>query len=62
MYQELLDIVRSGDQPEEEASSASTDITDHRALDNYHANMTVVPEESETEYPSFTAKRGNNKA
>lgn len=63
MYQELLNIVRSGDEPEEEASSASTDITDqYRAADNYTANMTVVPEESETEYPSFTAKRGNTKA
>ena len=64
MYQELLDIVRSGDQPDnEEASSASTDITEpYRAADNYSANMPVVLEESETEFPSFSAKRGKNKA
>lgn len=60
MYQELLDIVRNGDQPDEEASSASTDITESQnrpAANNYSANMPVVLEESETEFPSFSAKK-----
>ena len=54
MYQELLDIVRSGDEPEADTTSAS-DVS--RAADNYHANMNVIAEESETEYPSFSQKR-----
>lgn len=61
MYSELLDIVRGAEQPdEEEASSASTDVTEYRAADNYAANMPIVAEESETEYPSFSAKRKPN--
>ena len=62
MYKELLDIVRNGDQPEEEAGSTSTDMTEPRttAADQYASNMPVVVEESETEFPSFSAKKKNN--
>lgn len=57
MYQELLDIVRNGDKPDEE-TSASTAVTDYpsRAADNYSANMPIVAEVDEPEYPSFGGK------
>ena len=59
MYTELLDIVRNAEQAGEEANSESTDVTEYRAADNYAANMPIVDEESETEYPSFSIKRKN---
>jgi len=52
MYQELLDIVRNADQADD--ASVSTDAT---AAKGYEANMPVVLEESETEYPSFSMKK-----
>jgi len=54
MYQELLDIVRNADSPADDAST-STDAT--AAHKGYEANMPVVLEESETEYPSFSMKK-----
>jgi len=51
MYKELLDIVRNSDQPDD--TSTSTDVT-NRA---YAANLPVVLEESETEFPSFSMKK-----
>ena len=49
MYAELLDIVRGADQPEDDVSGTSTEAT----RNEYVANMPVVEEESEAEYPSF---------
>ena len=58
MYSELLDIVRGAEDPDDtETGSASTDVTEYRAADNYAANMPIVAEESETEYPSFSVKK-----
>lgn len=54
MYQELLDIVRSEDQPVDDGASASTNTT---VPNFYDANMPVVMEESETEFPSFSMKK-----
>ena len=55
MYQELLDIVRNVDEPPaDDHISASTDISGPRG---YEANMPVVVEESETEFPSFSMKK-----
>jgi len=51
MYQELLEIVRSGD--DEDESGTSTDAT---RPDSY-SNMGVIVEESEPEFPSFSAKK-----
>ena len=56
MYQELLDIVRSSDEPDD--TSASSDATRPESkAHSYAANMPVVAEESETEYPSFSMKK-----
>lgn len=56
MYQELLEIIAESEQNQDDESGTSTDVTvaDTRG---YAANMPVVAEESETEYPSFKEKK-----
>lgn len=58
MYQELLDIVRSSEEPDD-TSATSSDATrpESTTSHNYVPNMPVVAEESETEYPSFSMKK-----
>ena len=56
MYAELLDIVRGAEQPEDsDVSGTSTEATRYE----YAANMPVVVEESEAEYPSFSENKKN---
>lgn len=59
MYQELLEIVAENEQNLDDEGS-STDVTAAESR-GYAANMPVVMEESETEYPSFKQERKRGK-
>ena len=54
----MLEIVAEAEQNIDDNDGASTDITEADSR-GYAANMPVVAEESETEYPSFDRKKNN---